>query len=127
MVFSLKVEYILDSTSNFRSWKIKLLFILDENEIQDYVKKDVTETKDVEEKAKYKKNEAKAKRILIDSVKDHLIPHIVELKTSKAKYDALVGLFERKTTSRRLALRNQLRCMKMANSNFVATYFMKVS
>ena len=56
-----------------------------------------------------------------------MIPHISELKIAKAMYDALVGLFESKTNSKRLALRNQLRCMKMTNSDLVATYFMKVS
>jgi hypothetical protein len=34
----------------------------------------------------------KAKRVLLESVKDHLIPHIVEKTTAKDMYDALVGL-----------------------------------
>jgi hypothetical protein len=63
--------------------KTRILFILDENEIQKYVKENVSEPKSVEEKARHKKNEAKAKSILIDSIKDHLIPHIAELKTAK--------------------------------------------
>ena len=55
------------------------------------------------------------RNILIDSIKAHLILHIVELKTVKEMFDALVGLFERKNTSRKLALRNQLRCIMMTN------------
>jgi hypothetical protein len=76
---------------------------------------------------KHKKNEANTKRIMIDSVRDHLIPHIVELKTAKEMYDALVGLFESKNTSRKLSLRNHLHCITMTTSDSVATYFMKVS
>ena len=95
MVFSLIVEYILDSTLNFRSWKINLLFILDGNEIKYYVNKYVSKPEDVEEKTKHKKNEVKAKRILIYYVKDHLIPHIVQLKNTKAMYDSLELLFKR--------------------------------
>jgi hypothetical protein len=49
------------------------------------------------------------------------------LKIAKEMYDALVGLFESKNTSRKLALRNQLRCITMTMSDSVATYFMKVS
>jgi len=64
---------------------------------------------------------------MIDSVRDHLIPHIVELKTAKEMFDALVGLFERKNTSTKLALRNQLCCIIMSKSNSIATSFMKVS
>ena len=56
-----------------------------------------------------------------------MIPHISEFNIAKAMYDSLVGLFGIKTTSKRLALRNQLHDMKMINLDSVATYFMKVS
>ena len=39
MVSSLRVEHWLDGASNFKYWKTRILFILDENEIQDYIKK----------------------------------------------------------------------------------------
>jgi len=45
------------------------------------VKENVSEPECDEEKVRHKKNEAKAKRFLIDSIKDHLISHILELKT----------------------------------------------
>ena len=104
MVFSLRVKYRLDSTSNFRSWKIKLLFILDGNEIQYYVNKYVSKPKDVAEKSKHKKNEAKAKRILIYYVKDHLVPHIVQLNNTKAMYDSLEVLFKRRNSTKEAIL-----------------------
>ena len=106
MVSSLIVEGRLDGATNFKSWNTRILFILDENDIQNYVKENVSKPKNDEEKTRHKKNEAKDKMILIDSVKDHLIPHISKLKTGRAMYDALIGLFESKTISRRLALRN---------------------
>jgi len=90
MVPSLRVEDRLDGASNFRSWKTRILLFLDENDIQNYVKESVSEPQDAKEKANHKKNEAKAKRILIDSIKDHLIPHVVELNISKEMYDVLV-------------------------------------
>jgi hypothetical protein len=43
MVFSLRVEDMLDGATNFRSWKTKILLILDENEIQNDVKENVSE------------------------------------------------------------------------------------
>jgi hypothetical protein len=39
----------------------------------------VLEPDEEEKKNKHKKNEKKAKRIMSNSVKDHLIPHISEL------------------------------------------------
>jgi hypothetical protein len=38
--------------------------------------KDLSEPEDEEAKAKFKKNEVKAKRILTDSIKDHPIPNV---------------------------------------------------
>ena len=36
------------------------------------------------------------KRIIADSIKDHLIPQVCSLKTPKAMFDALTKLFEGK-------------------------------
>jgi hypothetical protein len=37
--------------------------------------------------------EARAHRILLDGVKDHLIPHLAEKKTTKEMWDALTKLY----------------------------------
>jgi len=39
------------------------------------------------------KGEVRAQRILIESIKDTLIPYITKLKTSKEIYDKLVELY----------------------------------
>jgi hypothetical protein len=49
--------------------------------------------KDAQELAAHKKREVKSKRVLLDSMKDHLILDIFEKKTAKDMYDALVGLY----------------------------------
>ena len=127
MVSGLKLEDRLDGATNFRFCKTRILFILDENEIQNYVKENVSEPESVEKKARHKKNEAKAKRILIYSVKYHFILYIEESKISKGMFDSLVGLFESKNTSNKLALRNKLHCIMITKSDSISTYFMKVS
>ena len=50
--------------------------ILVENEVMDYVLGKVKEPENdkTEEWAKYSKGEVRARRILIESIKDHLIP-----------------------------------------------------
>lgn len=127
MVTSLRLEDRLEGANNFRSWRTRILFVLEENDIQNHVRIEITEPEEEEEIFKYRKNEGKAKRILIDFVKDHLIPHIYEQETAKKMFDALVGLFECNTTSRKLSLRNQLQSTTMNRSDMVATYFMKIS
>lgn len=64
---------------------------------------------------------------MIDSVKDHLVPLIIELNTAKEMYDAFANLFESKVASRMLDLRHGLRYVSMSSSDSVATYLMRVS
>jgi hypothetical protein len=101
--------------------------IIDKNDLLEHVIVGVPELEEEEKKTKHKKNEKKAKRIVSDSVKDHLIPHIYELQTSRKMYEALNKLYESKDISRNLALRNQLRNMKMENSESITSYLMRVS
>ena len=65
------------------------------------------------QKFQHKRNEARAERIVIDLVNDHLVPHIAQLNNDKEMYDALVNLFESKAASRKLALRHQLWCLNV--------------
>jgi hypothetical protein len=74
-----------------------------------------------------RKNEKKAKRIVSDSVNDHLVPHISELQTARQMYEALNRLYESKDISQNLSLRNQLHNMKMENSESVTSYLTRVS
>ena len=70
----------MDGADNFRSWKHRIQLILEENELLDHVKKMLPEPEDEEAKAKFRKNEVKAKRILRDSINDHQIPNVSELR-----------------------------------------------
>jgi len=54
------------------------LFVLEENDIQNHVRLEIAIPEEEDERVKYRKNEGKAKRIIIDSMKDHLISHISE-------------------------------------------------
>jgi hypothetical protein len=57
--------------------------------------------------------EAKAQRISLDGVKDHLIPHLAEKKTAKEMWDALKNLLEVKNKNRKMALKAKLHDTKM--------------
>lgn len=52
----------------------------------------LTEPKKDEEKIKFEKDEITARSIIVDSIRDHLIPHMANLNSSKKMYDALIGL-----------------------------------
>jgi len=76
MVVGLRVEDRLEGISNFRSWKSRMLMLLNEQDLKDHVLKDISEPEAAKDKTKHKKNEVVAMRFLMDSVRDHLVPII---------------------------------------------------
>ena len=68
-----------------------------------------------------------AKRIIVDSIKDHLIPQVSSLKEPKAMFDALTKLFEGKNINQKMTLRNQLKNVKIQNAETIQSYFTRVS
>jgi hypothetical protein len=71
--------------------------------------------------------EAKAQRIILDGVKDHLIPHLAEKKTTKEMWDALKNLFEVKKENRKMALKAKLHDTKMGKEESVSSYLTRVA
>ena len=70
---------------------------------------------------------ANAKRIIADSIKDHLISHVSSFKTPKEVYDALTKIFEGKNINQKMTLRNQLKNVKIQNSETIQSYFTRVA
>jgi hypothetical protein len=68
-----------------------------------------------------------AKRIIADSIKDHLIDHITSLSTPKEMMDTLTRLFEGNKINRRMTLRTQLKNARMQNSETIHSYFSRVN
>ena len=71
-----------------------------------YISGEVLEPEGDEAKATHKKNLVKDKRIIADSIKDHLIPHVSSFKTSMEVYGALTKMFEGNYINRKMNLRN---------------------
>ena len=71
-----------------------------------YISGEVPVLEGYEAKSLHKNKLFKAKRIIADSIKDHLIPQVSSLKTPKAMFDALTKLFEGKNINQKMTLRN---------------------
>jgi hypothetical protein len=65
------------------------MFILEENDLECSIKEEVLEPEEDENKEKYKNNLVREKRSIVDSIKDHLIPHVSSLKMSNKMIDSL--------------------------------------
>ena len=100
---------------------------MEENELDSYINEEVLVPKGDEAKALHKKKLVMAKRIIADSIKDHLIPQAPSLKTPKAMFDALTKLFEGNNRNWKMTLRNQLKNAKIQNVETIQSYFSRVS
>jgi hypothetical protein len=65
--------------------------------------------------------------MILDAIKDRLIPHISEKKTMKEMFDALVSHYQSENTNMEMILQNKLRSIEMTRSNSVTNYLMKVT
>jgi hypothetical protein len=99
MTLSLRECDRLDGASNFVPWKLRLQILMEEADLWEHVEKVILEPTNPTQLATHQKKEAKAKRIILDSVKDHFISHIAEKKTGKDMFGALVELFQNSCVS----------------------------
>ena len=76
---------------------------------------------------KFKGSDTNAISIIVDSIKDHLIPYISHLDSSKKMYDALTNLFSVKNIGQVMSLKNELHDMKMNDDENITSYFVKIS
>ena len=102
--------------------EVIIMLILQENDLDGFVKEEVKELEETESKTKYKKD-----MIIADSIKDNLIPQVSSKRTPKEMFDALSDLFEGRNVNRNMALRNHLKRVKAQNSETMQSYFTRVA
>ena len=71
----LRLEYALKVSSNYISWKDRMEAVLEYNGLKEFIdndvpKPDVTDATNLDE---WKKKVAKARRILLEGVRDHIV------------------------------------------------------
>ena len=92
-----------------------------------YITGEFPEPKGDEANAAHNRSMDKAKKIIVDSIKDHLIPHVSSFKAAKEVYDALTKMFEGNNINRKMTLRNQLKNLKTQKSETIHSYFTRVA
>ena len=96
----------LGEDDNIQSWKYRISLALEGNELDTYIIREVPDPDRDEAKALPKKNLVNAKKSIVDSIKNHLIPQVSSLKTPKEMFDSLTKLFEGKNINWKMNLRN---------------------
>ena len=123
---STKLDDKLEGIENFRAWKYKR-FILEENDLAKFIKEVVMEPEEDEANEKYKKDMIRAKKIIADSIKDHLIPQVSSKHTHKEMFDTPAGMYEGRKINRKMNLRAELKSTNMNKDESIHEYFTRVS
>jgi hypothetical protein len=132
----MKLENKLEEASKFRAWKTRIDLILAKNKVLDIVKGKIVEAQFEEGKEKeswnianvkkFKHNDINSMSIIVDSVKDHSIPYISHLDSSKKMYDALTNLFSVRNIGQVMRLKNELCDMKMNDDDIITSYLVRI-
>jgi tryptophan 2,3-dioxygenase len=104
---SLRFEDRLDGASNFLSWKARVTLLLKEHDLWEIMERVVPPLIDATQLAPHEKKGIKAQRVIMDAMKDHLIPHVVEKQSTREMFKVLVDLFQSDNLNRKI-LRNRL-------------------
>ena len=95
--------------SNFVIWRARILSVLDRHCIKAFALRTVAIPVNPADNEKYEDTMAKAKCIILEGVKDHVVQHIVEKETTKEMWDTLKTLYQGTSVQRKMPLENQLR------------------
>ena len=71
--YGLRLEYALDGSSNYIAWKDRMEAILEDNGLKDFIDQEVSKPTDATQLAEWKKCVARARRILLEGVQDHIV------------------------------------------------------
>jgi hypothetical protein len=123
----LRLEYALEGSSNYISWKDRMEAVLEDNGLKEYIDKDVPkpDATDTANLDAWQKKVEKVRRILLEGVRDHIVSSLHGKATPHAMWKVLMDLFQNNNDHRKLVLKDKLRKIKMEKGDSIPKYLMK--
>ena len=123
----LRVEDRLDGGGNWTPWRARIILLLEEYELWEIVEIVVVVPTDPVSFAAFKKRNIKVKRVILDSVKDHIVPQVAGRDYAFQMWESLSNLYQSSNQNKKMVLREKLRGTKMARGESVTAYLTPVS
>ncbi len=126
----MKGENKLEGASNYKAWEKRIDIILEKNKVLDLVKgkvKNPTNESSATENETFKETKILAMTLMVDGIKDNVIPYISNIDSTQDMYEALSKLFTIKNLGKIESLKNKLRTMKMKNEDTMASLFVRIA
>ena len=131
MVFGLRVEDRLDGATNFSPWKARISLILKENELWDIVHSTIANPvvvpANATDKATFMKRDVRARRVILDVVKDHVIPHISTKDHAFHMWTTLTNLYQSFNENNKMVLREKLKSVHMSKGESMESYLSRIT
>jgi hypothetical protein len=100
---------------------------LQEHDLEQYVTIVVEEPTTNVGRADFRKSQAKAKRIIFDSVKDSIMLVMTSLMTTKDCMDTLVNLYEKHAPNQKRTRKHKIKYLKMEKVESVASLCSRIA
>ena len=131
MATGLRIEDMLDGAGNFSPRKTRIVLSLQDGELWDIVNNTttnpVTVSADVVARAAFDKRDIKAKWIVLDAIKDHVIPHISGKDHAHQMCIALTNLYQSSNENQKMILREKLKSIRMNKGENMTTYLTRIT
>ena len=103
----------LEGLSNYSPWKERIKFILHVNKIWEFFEKEIKKPTEPREMEVYENLDTRVRLIILDGVKDPLIPYFFGKKIANEMWMALQNLFQNKKEKHVLVLEDKLKSTKV--------------
>ena len=127
MVVELRVEDRLQGAQNFPTWKERITRILDVSDSEEHIDSTKVAPIDSADLIAWKKIDSRAMLIIMDGVKDHIVPHLSSKKTTIEMWTDLESLCQSKNENRKMVLQERMQSTKMARGEGVVPYLTRLT
>ena len=106
----LRLEYALDGSSNYIAWKDRMEAVLEDTGLKGSIDQEVPKpaAATAKELAEWKKCVARARGILLEGVRDHIVSILDGKETLFSMWKTLKDLYQNSSDQRKLALKDKL-------------------
>eukprot|EP00253_Pinus_taeda_P035315 PITA_35315 len=122
----LKLEYALDGSSNYIAWKDRMEAVLEDNGLKNFIDQEVPKPTDKTELVEWGKCVARARIILLEGVRDHIVSSLHGKESPFAMWKTLKDLYQNSSDQRKLALKDKLRKIKCEKGDSISTFLNKL-
>ena len=108
--YGLRLEYALEGSSNYIAWKDRMEVVLEDNGLKEFIDQEIPKpaSTNAQELAEWKKCVAKARQIILEGVRDHIVSSLHGKDTPFSMWKTLKDLYQNNSDQRKLALKDKL-------------------